>query len=80
LQRLQNYPPERRPLARGAQTRRTMQIAGDTPYAIRPGTRVAIVILIHGGFSLGGSGERLDLLVPGRSYEHILYFLYKIWR
>jgi hypothetical protein len=57
-----------------------MQIAGDTSYAIRPGARGAIVLLIHGVFLLGGSGERQISKCPAvvTSIYYISYIRYDV--
>src|SRR5689334_1262017 len=46
LQRLQHHPAERGSLARGAEASGTMQIAGDSSYAVRPGARLTTILLI----------------------------------
>src|SRR5262249_3624161 len=50
LQRLQDHPAECGPLARGAEPRSTMQITGDTSYAVSSRARFAMKLLIHDVF------------------------------
>ena len=65
LQGLQDHPPERGALADGAETRSTMQIAGDASYTVNPRARPATVLLIHDVFLL----RRLGALVTPSLHE-----------
>jgi hypothetical protein len=65
LQGLQDHPPEGGALADGAETRSTMQIAGDASYAVDPGARPATVLLIHDVFLLRTRASARPALARG---------------